>query len=68
MPWRDRKAIGIGLPVDGDGWWRTDIGAEGDPHGVVGLMLATWVKSAREARPVPPMTAMWMGSRALVRF
>ena len=57
--------MGIGLPVDGDGWWRTVIGAEGRPHGVVGLMLATCVKSARDARPVPPMTAIRIGSACL---
>ena len=54
--------MGIGLFMDREGWWRTAIGDEGAPHGVSGLMLATWVKSASEARPVPPITAMRMGS------
>ena len=64
MPCRERKAIGIGFPVDGDGdgWCKMLTGAEGLPHGVVGLMVATCVKSASEARPVPPITAMWTGS------
>ncbi len=61
-PWRERKAIGIGLPVVGDGCWSTAIGDEGVPHGVVGLRLATCVKSARELRPVPPITPIVMGS------
>jgi hypothetical protein len=43
-PWRERKATAIGLPVEGDGWWRIEIGDEGVPHGVVGLRVATWVK------------------------
>jgi len=38
------------------------IGAEGEPHGVVGVIVATCVKSAKEASPVPPMTAMRIGS------
>lgn len=54
--------MGMGLPVEGEGWWRTLMGAEGLPQGVVGETLATWVKSARDWRPVPPMTAIWMGS------
>ena len=54
--------MGMGLPVEGDGWWRTEIGADGEPQGVSTLTLATCVKSAREARPVPPMTAIRMGS------
>lgn len=33
--------MGIGLPVEGEGWWRTEIGEEGVPHGVVGLRVAT---------------------------
>lgn len=39
--------MGIGLPVDGDGWCRTDMGAEGVPQGVVGLIVATCVKCGR---------------------
>lgn len=44
MPWRERKAIGVGFVEVvssggavgfGDGlWWRTLIGEEGEPHGV----------------------------------
>ena len=40
-PCREINAIGKGLPVDGDGWWRIDIGEEGVPHGVVGVRVAT---------------------------
>lgn len=43
-PWRGRKAIGIGLPVDGDGWWRIDMGPEGLPHGVSKSIVATCSK------------------------
>ena len=57
-PWRERKAIGIGLPVVGEGWCRTLMGEEGVPQGVDMFRFATWVKSARDWRPVPPMTAM----------
>ena len=42
------KAIGNGSPVEGDGWCRIDIGEEGVPQGVVGVRVATWVKSARD--------------------
>lgn len=41
VPWRERKAMGIGLPLEGEGWWRTLIGAEGAPQGVDGVTLAT---------------------------
>ena len=58
----------MGLPVEGEGWWRTEMGEEGAPQGVEGEMIATWVKSAREARPVPPITAMWIGSVSLLSF
>lgn len=61
-PCLDKKAIGMDLPVEGDGWCSTAIGEDGAPQGVEGLILATCVKSAREARPVPPMTAMCIGS------
>lgn len=61
-PWRLMKAMGIGLPVEGEGWWRMDIGDEGEPHGVLGWRVATWVKSASDWRPVPPMTAIRTGS------
>lgn len=54
--------MGIGLPVEGEGWCRTAIGEDGLPHGVVGVRLATWVKWGRDCRPVPPITAMVMGS------
>lgn len=54
--------MGMGLPDVGEGCWRTAIGEEGEPQGVVGLRLATCVKPASELRPVPPITAMWIGS------
>ncbi len=38
------------------------MGEEGEPQGVEGLRVATWVKPGRDWRPVPPITAMWMGS------
>lgn len=62
VPWRERKAMGIGLPVDGDGWWRTVMGEEVAPQGVSTLRFATGVKEGRLWRPVPPMTAMGIGS------
>lgn len=34
----------MGLPVEGEGWWRMEIGEEGVPHGVVGFNVATCVK------------------------
>jgi hypothetical protein len=43
-PWRARKAIGIGLPVEGDGWWRIEIGLDGLPHGVSTSKVATCSK------------------------
>lgn len=52
----------MGLPVEGDGWWRIDIGEEGVPHGVVGLRDATCVKLGKDCNPVPPITAIETGS------
>lgn len=57
--------MGIGKPVWGEGWWRTPIGEEGVPQGVVGVRLATWVKLGRDWRPVPPITAIEIGSDGL---
>jgi hypothetical protein len=54
--------MGIGLPVEGEVWWRTEMGEEGLPQGVLGVSVATGVKPPMDCRPVPPMTAMWMGS------
>lgn len=47
-PWREMKAMGMGLPVDGEGWWRIVIGEEGLPQGVWRLRVATCVKPARD--------------------
>jgi len=54
--------MGIGLPVVGEGWWRIDIGEDGDPHGVSMLSVAARVKLGRAWMPVPPMTAIRTGS------
>lgn len=54
--------MGIGLPVEGEGWWRMLMGEEGMPQGVVEWMVATGVKPGRDCRPVPPMTAMATGA------
>ena len=42
-----------------------DIGEEGGPQGVLGVIVAASVKLGREEMPVPPITAMWTGSRWL---
>ena len=39
-----------------------EIGEDGVPQGVSGLRVATWVKPWRDWRPVPPMTAIDIGS------
>lgn len=54
--------MGIGLGREEEGWWRTEIGEEGAPQGVSSLRVATWEKPPMDWRPVPPITAMWMGS------
>lgn len=56
------KATAIGLPVEGEGWCRIEIGDEGVPHGVEGLRDATCVKCGSDCNPVPPMTAIETGS------
>ena len=61
-PWREMKAMGIGLGREEEGWWRTEMGEEGAPQGVSSLRVATWEKPPMDWRPVPPITAMWMGS------
>lgn len=38
------------------------MGAEGEPHGVSILTVATCVNAARDPRPVPPITATRIGS------
>ena len=52
--------MGMGFPDEGDVWCRIEMGEEGIPQGVDGLRVATWVKSGRVCRPVPPITAMRM--------
>ena len=52
------NAIGIGLPVEGDGCCRMETGDDGLPHGVSTSSVAARVKPGREEIPVPPMTAM----------
>lgn len=54
--------MGMSLPVEGDLWCSTLMGDEGVPHGVSTFKLAARVKPGNDCRPVPPMTAMWMGS------
>jgi hypothetical protein len=54
--------MGMSLPVEGDLWCKTLMGDEGVPHGVSTLRDAARVKPGSDCRPVPPMTAMWMGS------
>lgn len=54
--------MGMGFPDVGEGWWRTAIGDEVFPQGVSTFRFATWVKPGNDCRPVPPMTAMWIGS------
>lgn len=61
-PWRERKAMGMGLPVEGEGWCRMEIGDDGSPHGVSTLSVAARVKPGSDWMPVPPMTAMWTGA------
>lgn len=56
------KAMGTGWWDCGEGWCRTEMGEEGLPQGVVGSRVATWEKPGRCCRPVPPMTAMGIGS------
>jgi hypothetical protein len=63
VPCRARNAIGTGVSGDvGEGCSRTRIGADGFPHGVLRDRAATGEKPGRDSRPVPPMTAMEMGS------
>ena len=47
---------GLGL------WCSTVMGEEGAPQGVLTVIWAAGVKPGMEERPVPPMTAMRMGS------
>ena len=51
----------------GKGWWGRGgrgmvMGDEGWPQGVGTVRVVTGVKPGREERPVPPMTAIRMGS------
>ena len=46
----------------GEGWERMVMGDEGWPQGVGTVRVVTGVKPGREERPVPPMTAIRMGS------
>jgi hypothetical protein len=62
MPWRAMKAIGVGLPLVGEGCWRMETAEDGLPHGVSRSTEATLVKCGRFSIPVPPMTAMRTGS------
>jgi hypothetical protein len=55
VPWRERKAMGTEACV------RTVMGEEGAPQGVVSVRVAMGVKPERCWRPVPPITAIWMG-------
>jgi hypothetical protein len=54
--------MGIGLPVDGEGWCRMEMGDDGSPHGVSTFSDAARVKPGSDWMPVPPMTAMWTGA------
>lgn len=54
--------MGIGLPVEGEGCWRMEIGEDGAPQGVSILRVAARVKEGRDWMPVPPITAMCTGS------
>jgi hypothetical protein len=56
------NAIGIGLPVVGDGWCRMEIGEDGDPQGVCTFRVAASENPGSDWIPVPPITAMWTGS------
>lgn len=56
------NAIGMGLPVEGDGCCRMEMGDDGLPHGVSTSRVAARVKPGREEMPVPPMTAIWTGA------
>lgn len=54
--------MGMGLPVEGEGWWRIEIGEDGVPHGVSTFRVAASVKFSRAWMPVPPITAILTGS------
>jgi len=54
--------MGVGLPVEGEGCCRMEIGDEGAPQGVGTSRVAARVKPERAWMPVPPITAMWTGS------
>lgn len=58
--------MGLGFPVDGEGWWRMVMGDEGAPQGVEMVREATFWKPGSSRRPVPPMTAMRTGSAAKI--
>jgi len=55
--------MGMGLPVVGEGWCRMEIGEEGVPQGVLRVSVAARVKLGSVCRPVPPITAIWTGSK-----
>jgi hypothetical protein len=44
--------MGIGFPVEGEGWWRIDIGLDGEPQGVSTSKLATSSKFGRCLIPI----------------
>ena len=54
--------MGIGFPVDGEGWCKILIGEEGKPHGVEGRIVVTGWKPGSDCRPVPPITAIETGA------
>lgn len=62
VPWRARKAMGVGVPVLGEGCSKTVMREAGRPQGVVGKREATAWKLGREERPVPPITATRTGA------
>ena len=57
--------MGMGFPVVGEGWWRMDIGADGEPQGVSIFKLATSSKFGRSLIPVPPITPINTGAAAV---
>lgn len=46
--------------------WRTVIGEDGEPQGVLTAREAMGVKPSRRWRPVPPITAIWIGLSKVV--
>jgi hypothetical protein len=47
-------------------WERMEMGEDGCPQGVRGLTVAIGVKPGRDWSPVPPITAILMGSDSML--